>query len=264
MELGTLRTLSILVSSMALLRAADIKDSLVPTGTLRVTFLGGNPVQGRVEAATGAVTGPVADLTQELAKRLGVPFKILPSAGTREVMDAVKMHSADLAFLAFDVTRAAEVAFSQPYSLAYNSYIVLDSSPIRAGADIDRPGVRVAAQKGDSGELYLSRTLKQAELKSLAGLSQETAQKLLAAREIDAYATNRQRLAEMAVRFTGLRILPDNFFAVQQSIIVAKDNAASIGYIDQFINDARNSGLLKSVLEKAKLSGVEVPPPSSR
>jgi polar amino acid transport system substrate-binding protein len=133
------------------LSAADIKDNLAPTGTLRVTFLGGNPVQGRVDAATGTVTGPVADLTQELAKRLGVPFWIFPSPGTREVMDSVTMGKADMAFLAFDATRAAEVAFSQPYSLAFNSYVVLDGSPIRAGADIDRPGVRVAAQKGDSG-----------------------------------------------------------------------------------------------------------------
>jgi ABC-type amino acid transport substrate-binding protein len=110
----------------------------------------------------------------------------------------------------------------------------------------------------------LSRTLKQAELKSIAGLNQETAQKMLTAREIDAYATNRQRLAEMVARIPGLRILPDNFFAVEQSIIIAKGNSAGIGYIDQFINDARNSGLLKSVLEKAKLSGVEVAPPNSR
>lgn len=242
------------------LSAADIKETLAPTGTLRVTFLGSNPVQGRVDAATGAVSGPVADLTQELAKRIGVPFKIFPSAGVREVMDAVKAHNADMAFLAFDATRAAEVQFSQPYSLAYNSYIVLDASPIRTAADIDRSGVRVAAPKGDSGDLYLGRTLKQAELKSIAGLNPENAQKMLAAKEIDAYATNRQRLAEMAARFPGLRILPDNFFAVEQSIIVAKGDTAGIEYIDQFIDNARDSGLLKDVLERAKLSGVEVAP----
>ena len=118
--------------------------------------------------------------------------------------------------------------------------------------------------KGRLGRIVLSRTLKQAELKSVTGLNAEAAQKMLAAREIDAYATNCQRLAEMVARFPGLRILPDNFFAVEQSIIVAKDNSASIGYIDQFINDVRNSGLLKSVIEKAKLNGVEVAPPNSR
>jgi hypothetical protein len=55
---------------------ADAKELLAPTGTLPATLLGGNPVQGRIDAASGAVTGPVADLVQELSRRLGVPFRI--------------------------------------------------------------------------------------------------------------------------------------------------------------------------------------------
>jgi polar amino acid transport system substrate-binding protein len=197
-----------LLVSLALAGGADMKETLAPTGILRATFLGGNPVQGRVDAATGAVTGPVADLTQELAKRLGVPYKVFPSAGAQAVMEAIKSHNADIGFLAFDATRAAEVDFSQPYSLAYNSYVVLADSPIRTAADIDRSGVRVAAPKGDSGELFLGRTLKQAELKSIAGLTAENAQKMLVNREADAYATNRERLAEMASRFPGCACCP--------------------------------------------------------
>jgi len=259
-----LRTLTGLALSLACLRAADIRDSLAATGTLRATFLGGNPVQGRVDSATGAVTGPAADLTRELARRLGVPFKIFPSVGVREVMDAIRTHAADIGFLAFDATRAAEVGFTQPYSLAYNSYIVVDGSPIRYAADIDRPGVRVAAPKGDSGDLYLSRTLKQAELKSTAGLNAEAAAKMLFSSEIDAFATNRQRLAEMAARFPGLRILPDNLFAVEQSLVVPGGDAAAIGYLNQFIDDIRATGFLTTVLQNAKLSGVEVAPPKRR
>ena len=52
-----------------------------PTGTLRVTFLGNNAVQGKVDSKTGAVTGPVADITRELGRRLGVPFQITPAPG---------------------------------------------------------------------------------------------------------------------------------------------------------------------------------------
>src|ERR1051325_11993186 len=46
-------------------------STLAPTGTLRGVFLGSNPVQGRVNAATGEATGPVPDLVRELAKRIG-------------------------------------------------------------------------------------------------------------------------------------------------------------------------------------------------
>jgi polar amino acid transport system substrate-binding protein len=242
------------------LLAADGAESLAPTGTLRVTFLGGNPVQGRVDAATGAITGPVADLTRELANRLGVPFRITPSSGVRAVLDTVENHAADIGFLALDATRAAEVDFSQPYALAYNSYIVLAGSSLQSAKDIDRGGVRVAASQGDSGDLYLARALKQAQLKSIAGLNADTAHKMLLAGEIDAYAANRQRLAEMAVRFPGLRLLPDNFFAVEQSIIVAKGNAAAVRLLNQFIDTARSSGLLREMIVHARLNGVQVAP----
>jgi polar amino acid transport system substrate-binding protein len=237
---------------------------LAPTGTLRATFLGGNPVQGRVDAASGAVTGPVADLVQELSRRLGVPFRIAPSPDVRGVMEAINTHSADLGFLAFDATRATEVDFSQPYALAYNSYIVQAGSTIKSAADIDRPGIRIAAPKGDSGELYLTRTLQHAELKGIPGLNPEAAQKMLGAGEIDAFATNRQRLTEMAARFPALRVLPDNFFAVEQAIVVAKDNLAAVDFLNEFIDNARASGFLKGLIETAKLSGVEPAPARKR
>ena len=47
-------------------QVAPSASRLAPTGTLRAAFLGTNPVQGRVNPSTGAVTGPVADLVREL------------------------------------------------------------------------------------------------------------------------------------------------------------------------------------------------------
>ena len=239
--------------------AAEAKQ-LAPTGTLRVTFLGGNPVQGRVDPETGEVTGPVADITRELAKRLGVPYQIKPSAGVRGVLDAIAMKMADLGFLAFDATRAAEVDFTQSYELAYNTYVVRADSPLQNIADADRAGVRIAAPKGDSGDLYLSRTLKHAELKSVPGLGVEQAQRMLAASEIDAFATNRQRLVDETGHFPNLRILADNFFAVEQSLVVAKGDPARVAYLNHLIDDLRSSGFLQGVIDRAHLHGVEVAP----
>ena len=244
--------------------AAGEADRLAPTGTLRVTFLGNNAVQGKVDPQTGAISGPVADIVKELARRLGVPFQIKPAAGVRAVLDSVLTHSADLGFLAFDATRAAEVDFTQTYELAYNTYLVRADSPLQTVAGSDRPCVRIAAPKGDSGDLYLSRTLKNAELKSIPGLGVEGAQKMLTASEIDAFATNRQRLVEESARFPNLRVLPDNFFAVEQALIVAKGDPARVDYLNRFIDDLRESGFLQSAIDRAHLSGVEVAPRHSR
>ena len=237
---------------------------LAPTGTLRVTFLGNNPVQGRVDAKTGAVTGPVADITRELARRLGVPFQITPAAGVRAVLDSITMHTADLGFLAFDATRAAEVDFSDNYELAYNTFVVRTDSPLQKVADADREGIRIAAPKGDSGDLFLSRTLKHAELKSIPGLGVEQAQRMLAASEIDAFATNRQRLVEQTAGFPDVRILADNFFGVEQSLVVGKGDPARVSYLNRFIDDLRASGFLQAAIDRAQLHGVEVAPRSNR
>ena len=89
---------------------------LAPTGTLRAAFLRTNPVQGRIDAKTGTVTGPVADLVQALALQLGVPYTIIPAADAREVIARLKDHTADIGFLAYDAPRAQEVDFSEPYA----------------------------------------------------------------------------------------------------------------------------------------------------
>src|SRR5438105_15183662 len=75
--------------------------TLAPTGTLRAVFLGGNPVQGRVDEKNGEMSGPVPDLVRELARKLAVPFKIIPAADASVVIDVLKNPTADIGFLGY-------------------------------------------------------------------------------------------------------------------------------------------------------------------
>jgi polar amino acid transport system substrate-binding protein len=239
---------------------AEESARLAPTGTLRVTFLGGNPVQARIDPQTGSVSGPVADITNELARRLGVPFRISPVAGVRAVLDSVVQHNADIGFLAFDASRASEVDFTEPYELAYNTYLVSADSPLQTVAASDHEGVRIAAVKGDSGELFLERSLHHAELKSIPALTVDDARKMLEDKQIDAFAANRQRLVDEAARRGGVRVLPDNFFAVEQALIVSKGDRSRLEFLNRFLDDLRASGFLRAAIERARLSGVEPAP----
>ncbi len=238
-----------------------IAQQLAPTGTLRATFLGTNPVQGKVDSTTGAVSGPAEEMTRELARRLGVPFTVTPAAGVRAVIDGIKNHTADIGFLAFDATRAVEVDFSQTYSLAFNTYMVPATSSIRTVPDADREGIRIGVAAGDAGELYLTRTLKFAELKRIPGGTMEEALRMLSAKDVDAYAANKQRLSEAAAHAPNVRILDDNFLGVEQAIVVVKGDTASLTTVNRFIDDVRASGLIRAAIERAKLVGVEVAPP---
>jgi len=236
-------------------------DDLMPAGTLRATFIATNPVQATVDPASGEVRGPANDLARELGRRLGVPVKVTPAMGVNGVLNSVKNGEADIGFLAYDPGRAVEVDFSQPYAIGQNTFIVLAMSPLKTVADVDRPGMVLGATQGDAGELFLTRTLKNAELKRNRDGNMDNALKMLRSGEIQAYGTNRQRLDELAKRNPGLRLLPDNFYGVEQSIIVKKGNKALLDVVDRFLDEARNSRFVASAIERAGLVGVDVAPP---
>ena len=132
--------------SLIKVSAAD----LAPTGTLRASFIGNNPAQGRVDSQTGEISGPVADLTRELARRLGVPFVILPLSEAGEVIESVRAGRADIGFLAYETARAGQVDFSDPYSIVGSAYTVRANATLKTSADVDRAGVIVGAVKGQS------------------------------------------------------------------------------------------------------------------
>jgi polar amino acid transport system substrate-binding protein len=242
-----------------------IAADLAPTGTLRAAFLRTNPVQGRIDPQTKSVSGPVADLVQELARRLGIPYTIIPAADAREVIDDLNAHTADIGFLAYDAPRAAEVDFSRPYALMQNSYIVRADSPIGKAADADRAGLRIGAAQGQSQSVYLKENLKNAQVKILPAMpTPDELQKMLIAGELDAFGANRQRLVEVAAAHSNLRVLSDNFSAAEQSIVIAKGDRSRLDFLNRFIEEICASGLVKNSLNRAKLIGVDVAPAGIR
>ncbi len=218
-------------------------------------------MQGRIDGKTGAVSGPANDLTRELGRQLGVPVSIKGVANAKAVIDAVKDHNADIGFLAFDPTRAVDVDFSDVYALSWSSYLVPVDSPLHAVADVDKKGIRIGAVKGDSPALYLSRNLKNAELKPYEALGEADIVRLLGTGEIDAWAANRQRLMEIAAARLDMRVLSDNFFAVRQAVVVAKGDKAGLERLNRFLSEARKAGLIQKSIDDAGLKGsVDVAP----
>jgi polar amino acid transport system substrate-binding protein len=252
------------VMLLALGANAALANDLAPTGTLRATYIATNPVQAFVDPATKEVRGPAAELTRTLAGRAGLPFTIQGANGVQGVIDSVKNGEADIGFVAFDPTRATQVDFTQAYALAQNTYLVAEGSPIRLAADADKPGIRIGVGARDAGDHFLTRTLKHAELKRNEGGNLEVALRQLAAGEIDAYAGNRMRLHGAVQKTPGLRLMADNFYGVEQSVIVPKGNAPRHAIVETFIDEARAAGLIADAIARAGLVGVDVAPPGAR
>ncbi len=240
-------------------------SALAPTGTLRAAFLGDNPVLGRVDAQTGAFTGPVADLVKEIALRLGVPYTLIPAAGARDIIDRLQAHTADLGFMACNAGRAADVDFSAPWLLMPNSYIVRADSPLQKVADADVAGVHILAVKNDTQDVYLSAHLKNNRVDTVAAMpALEEIKSSLVSGKMDAFAANRQRLMEAAVHYPQLRVLSDNYFVAGQAVAIAKGDAERLGALNKMLGEVLASGLVKASIERAGLLGVEAAAPLGR
>ena len=234
---------------------------LAPTGVLRASFIASNPVQGRVDPGTGAVTGPVADLTRELARRLGVPYLITPLPDAGAVLASVKDHSVDIGFLAYEAARATQVDFTAPYTLSSSAYAVRADAPLRTMADVDRAGMKIGAAKGASQQIYVSANVKNARVQVMDQVPPHDAlAAMLVSGELDAFAANRTRMEELARTSPKVRVLSENFLEVGQAIVVDKGGASKVDELNRFLADVRASGFIRSSIDRAGLPGVEVAP----
>jgi polar amino acid transport system substrate-binding protein len=259
---GVAPTLIVVFMSAALVRA-DQTPNLAPTGTLRAAFLATNPVHARTDAKTGDVTGPVPDLVRELARRLQTPFVLVPAANATAVIGHVQAGTADVGFLAYDEARAREVDFVGAFLLMFNTYAVAAASPLREAADADRQGIRIGGVKGQTPQIYLSGTLRNARMRVFESTPDQAAlEQLLVSGDVDAFALNRQRAEEAATASQGrLRALQGSFFDAEQSVVVRKGEAEKAVYLRAFVEDLKASGFLEASIDRAKLVGVGVAPP---
>jgi len=241
--------------------AADARTVLAPTGTLRGIFLGRNPVQSTRDPATGEYLGPVPDMLKEIARRLGVHSRLIPGDNAKAVMDAVNGHSADIGFLAYDETRGREVDFSAPFYLMFNAYLVRADGRFRKSSDVDKTGVRVGATTGQTQQIFLSQTLKNAKVVLMQETPPEAEMaRMLESGEIDAFGQNRERSEAVAAKYPKLQALGDNFSDVGQSIVVEKGGKTKLAHLAPIIDEAITSGMVKASLDRAKLAGVGVAP----
>ena len=254
------RTLFALVLAIPL-----ASTDLAPTGTLRVTFIGNNPVQGRVDATTGAITGPCPDLAREFGRRLAVPVVVTPLGDATAVMESVKAGTADIACLAIEAARATQVDFSDAYLNMGSAYAVRADSPLKTSADVDRAGVTVGAVSSQSQGVWVRENLKAARIHALAVVppNAELAA-LLANGTIDAFAANRTRVVELAAGFPAVRVLADNFMVVGQAFAVPRGNRARLAEVNRLLAEARASGFTRASIDRANISGAEVAPAPTR
>src|SRR5688572_9180857 len=213
-------------------------------GTLRAAYLKTNPAHAVRDPAGGELRGVAVDLARELARRRGVAVALTGLDSPQGVLDAVRDGKADIGFVAYNPERAGPVEFSQPYLLVQQTFLVASNSAIRSVADIDRAGRKIGATQGDSIALHLRRNLKQAELVELTSLSPAEVLRRLADGAVDAFGANRQRLTDFLKGAEGVRLLPDDLYGVEQTIVVPAGRRDALAALNVFIDEVRRSGFI--------------------
>lgn len=233
-------------------------DELAPQGKLRAAINFGNPVLAQKNLESGEPCGVSVDLARELGKCLGAPLEFILFEAAGKVFEAVQSNAWDVAFLALDPVRAAEILFTAPYVLIEGTYIVRADSPLHTIADFDSPGVRIAVGTGAAYDLYLTRALKHAEIvrhESSAG-----AMELFLDGGLEAAAGVRQPLVEFARTHEGLRVIDGRFTSIEQAMGTPKGRVAGREFLQSFIEEMKRSGFVASALERSGERAASVAP----
>ena len=239
---------------------SEVRAELAPGGKLRVGINHSNFLLVTPGSPFGAPKGIAPDLALELGKRAGLAVEFVSYDAAGKLADAVKAAEVDVGFLGNEPQRADVIAFSPAYVELPVTYLVPAGSPLRAIADIDRAGVRVAVSARSAYDLYLSRNLKHAQLVRAEGIPASAA--MFIEQKLEALAGLKPGLMAEAQKLPGARVLEGQVTSVQQSIGAPKSRAAAAGFLRDFVEDIKRSGLVARTIEKFGVKGINVAPPA--
>ena len=237
---------------------AAVLNELAPSGALRVGINFGNPNNATRNPVTGQLSGVAVDMACALARGTDRPLTVVGYSGVPPMLAGLTTGDVDLAFtLASAGSNVVNVAIS--HLGVENTYLVPEASPFQSVADIDGPGVLISVAQGNSPDVYLSATLKNATLVRTATVPQALA--LLAKGQVNAFAGSRSAEAMfIASSFPTGRMLPDNFLIANIAAGLPLGDDQGLGYVDEFIDWGKTSGLVLFAFGRSQLIGVSIPP----
>ncbi|MXG92028.1 transporter substrate-binding domain-containing protein [Nocardioides flavescens] len=231
----------------------DLAPALAPTGTLRAVINLGNPVlaQGTPEAPRGVTVA----IAEHLAERLGVPLSLVTVEGARHSLAALVDGEVDVAFLAREPAREAEVAFTAAYVVIEGVHVVAADSPLTSADEVDREGVRIAVKEGSAYDLYLTRTVQRAEL-----VRGDVATEVYETQGLEVCAGVRQPMESYATEH-GLRVLEPAFQQIQQAVALPRDaDPETVAVVAAEVERLKADGSIARALSESGVAATVAPP----
>ena len=253
----TIWIMTVVTALVAVVPAAaqspDRLQKILANGVLRVGTSMDTPVFSMRDPATGVLDGFDMDALATLGPALGVRI------------DYVKMTFgsmlADLAADKFDVAmsgmgrtldRARVATFSKPY-MCYGKLMMIrsaDKERFKTLADLDRPGIKIAYNKGGLNDRFANTMFKQAA--SVGFESNELATADLVSGKVDAQVSDSTAAIYIARKDSRIAAMsPENIFnPVYVAMLLRRDDQTLLNYINIWIDQIEMDGTLAKIRSK--------------
>ena len=164
-----------------------------------------------------------------------------------------------MVFLPKDARAVSIGEFSFPFIQSEFTFLVPAGSAILRASDADKPGIRIAAVRGHASAATLTQLTKQAEV--VLGENEQSAFESLRTGQVHAFASTRQALRKVAKELPGSQVLADHYGAQLNRVVVPKGRAAWLAFANEFVEEAKRSGLVQRAIEREGTDAFELAAP---
>jgi polar amino acid transport system substrate-binding protein len=139
------------------------------------------------------------------------------------------------------------------------TFLVPAGSSMQNVAEVDLAGVTIAAVRNHASTNALIPLLKQAEL--VYAETPDATFNLFRDGRANVMASVRPTLLDYSARLPGSRVLADHYGANLNRIVILKGNPGRLAYINEFVEEAKASGLVQKAIDSAGPRGLTVARP---
>jgi cyclohexadienyl dehydratase len=231
----------------------DRLQKILAAGVLRVGTTMDTPVFSMRDPASGQLQGFDMDALETLGPALGVKIEYVRMTFGSMLRDlAADKFDVAMSGMGRTLDRARNATFSKPY-MRYGKLMLIrsaDKERFKSLADLDRPGAKIAYNKGGLNDRFANTMFKQA---TPAGFdSNELATADLLAGKVDAQVSDSTAAIYMARQNPALAAMsPDNVFnPVYVAMLLRRDDQTLLNYINIWIDQIELDGTLTKIRAK--------------
>ena len=119
--------------------------------------------------------------------------------------------------------------------------------------------MRIAVGKGSAYDLYLTRTIKKAQL--VRAPTSPTVIDVFRDQKLEVAAGVRQQLIAFASGQPDVRVMDGRFMVIEQAIGTPKGRENGLEFLKGFVEDAKTSGFVADALTRSNQRDAAVAPP---